>query len=92
MYLPQAPLIIAGDFNDWRRGAFNYMERKLELKEIYKVLEGKHAKTYPALYPTLKIDRIYYRGLRPLSGKILNEQCWKKLSDHLPLYATFAVD
>ncbi len=87
-----APLIIAGDFNDWRRGAFNYMEKELELKEVYKVLEGKHAKTYPASRPTLEVDRIYYRGLKLLSGEIFNESYWKKLSDHLPLHAKFAIE
>ncbi|ABX77709.1 endonuclease/exonuclease/phosphatase family protein [Coxiella burnetii] len=87
-----APLIIAGDFNDWRRGAFNYMEKELELKEVYKVLEGKHAKTYPASRPTLEVDRIYYRGLKLLSGEIFNENYWKKLSDHLPLHAKFAIE
>lgn len=87
-----APLIIGGDFNDWRKGAFTFLEKELELKEVFKTLRGQHAKTYPAYRPTFEIDRIYYRGIKLLNGEICDDAHWKKLSDHLPICAQFKLD
>ncbi len=56
------PVIIAGDFNDWRKSAAEHLESKLGLREVFRELNGEHAKTFPAWRPTLKTDRIYYRG------------------------------
>jgi len=86
------PLIIAGDFNDWRKEATDYLERELGMKEVFKVLEGEHAKTFPAWRPTLLTDRIYFRGIQLHDGQCLNESPWTMLSDHLPLYAIFNVE
>lgn len=85
----EEPLIIAGDFNDWRKEATDYLEAELNLREVIKELEGEHAKTYPAWRPTLLFDRIYYRGLKLLEGHCLQGNPWRLLSDHLPLYAKF---
>lgn len=85
------PLIIAGDFNDWRKHAGHYLEKDLGLQEIFKSLTGRHAKTFPAWRPTLQVDRIYYRGINPDICKSLHKQPWYKLSDHLPLYAEFSL-
>lgn len=85
------PLIIAGDFNDWRGHAKEHLEHDLGLQEIFKALTGRHAKTFPAWQPTLPVDRIYYRGLKPELCKYFHKQPWYKLSDHLPLYAEFSV-
>lgn len=87
-----APLIIAGDFNDWRKGAFNSLEKEFHLQEADKTIEGKYAKTYPASWPIFEVDRIYYRGLKLLKAQLLGEEFWKKLSDHLPVYAQFAIE
>lgn len=85
------PLIIAGDFNDWQSAAVEYLEDRLHVQEVFRELEGKHAKTFPAIRPTLRTDRIYYRGLQLQAGECLNNKTWKLLSDHLPLYAEFMV-
>lgn len=85
------PLIIAGDFNDWRQQAEHHLESDLGLKEIFKTLHGYHAKTFPAWQPTLAVDRIYYRGLKPEWCKTLHTEPWHKLSDHVPLYAELAL-
>lgn len=85
------PLIVAGDFNDWRRHAEEHMEIDLGLHETFKVLTGHHAKTFPAWKPTLQVDRIYYRGLKAKSCQHLHKEPWTKLSDHIPLYAEFLV-
>jgi len=87
-----APLIIAGDFNDWQGRAENHLETELALKEVFKVLHGDHAKTFPAVRPAFRVDRIYYRGLRLRKTEVLDGLPWKKLSDHLPLYAELVLD
>lgn len=87
----QEPLIVAGDFNDWRGHAENHLTHDLELREIFKTLEGHHARSFPSWKPTLMVDRIYYRGLKPdLCKHFHKEQPWQRLSDHVPLYAEFS--
>lgn len=88
----EAPLIIAGDFNDWLTQAESYLETHLQLSEVFKVLTGKHAKTFPAWRPTLQVDRIYYRGTQALTCQCLYKLPWRRLSDHAPLYAEFKLE
>lgn len=85
------PLIIAGDFNDWGGHAETHLEHDLNLREIFKLTTGQHAKSFPAWQPTLAVDRIYFRGLKPELCRRYNKKPWHKLSDHLPLYAEFSL-
>jgi endonuclease/exonuclease/phosphatase family metal-dependent hydrolase len=84
-----APLIVAGDFNDWRGVAERRFYQHLALQEAFHSLHNRRAKTYPAWLPVLPMDRIYYRGLRPVSCERLLNAPWPHLSDHVPLLATF---
>ena len=86
-----APLIAAGDFNDWRGQAGQLFHDHLDLKEVFQETHGKHAVTFPVWFPFLQMDRIYYRGLFPLSCERLAHSPWDKLSDHAPLAATFTL-
>tara|TARA_R110001592_G_scaffold7294_6_gene41027 strand:- start:188 stop:940 length:753 start_codon:yes stop_codon:yes gene_type:complete len=89
-YVPHdAPLIVAGDFNDWTGQAEKLFSQHLNLKEAYRTLHHQHAKTFPAWLPVLKMDRIYYRGVEPVSCERPNRKLWNNLSDHSPLVATF---
>lgn len=84
-----APLIVAGDFNDWTgRGEKRFAEQ-LELKEAYRLLHNRYARTFPAWMPFLQMDRIYFRGLELLSCERLSHTPWDRLSDHAPLLAEF---
>ena len=85
------PLIIAGDFNDWRGKAEEFLVNELNLKEIFVSVRGQHAKSYPAWRPRLPVDRIYFRNIKPISCQRLAGIPWKKLSDHVPLYAEFDI-
>ena len=87
-HVPQGqPVIIAGDFNDWHSRADRHLARGLQLKEIFKQLQGRYAKTYPAWMPMLPLDRIYYRNLEPVECDCYKQPPWHRLSDHAPLYA-----
>ena len=91
-HIPQDdPLILAGDFNDWQGQVDKYLGNDLKLIEVFKTLQGRYAKTYPAWQPFLPVDRIYYRDVEPVACKCLREKPWHRLSDHLPLYAEFRI-
>jgi endonuclease/exonuclease/phosphatase family metal-dependent hydrolase len=84
-----APLLIAGDFNDWRKSASGFLQTRLKLKEAFLELENKHPLTYPSWFPLLALDRIYYRNLECISVRLLKNKSWSNLSDHLPIEAEF---
>jgi endonuclease/exonuclease/phosphatase family metal-dependent hydrolase len=86
---PDAPLIVAGDFNDWGGEAERHFYRHLVLQEAYYTVHGHRARTYPAWLPVLPMDRIYYRGLEPVTCERLVQPPWPHLSDHAPLVAVF---
>jgi len=83
---PQAPLIIAGDFNDWRLRAHATLQ-KCQLREAFIDSHGRPAKTFPARHPLLPLDRIYLRNATAHRPKVLSVRPWSHLSDHAPLFA-----
>ena len=85
------PLIIAGDFNDWRGKAEKYLTEDLGVHEVFKATTGSHARSFPAWMPTLTMDRIYSRGLVPVECERLHGHPWRRLSDHTPLLASFSL-
>ena len=88
---PDSPLIIAGDFNDWLGQADRYFHDHLGLQEVFRETHGRYARSFPAWLPFLPMDRIYYRGLIPVSCERLAHAPWHALSDHAPLTATFTL-
>lgn len=120
-----APLIIAGDFNDWRNKLSRNLCERLRVDEVFdaarprgKIGESvrrfmrdrfaaaavapdagqpvlasrlprivRTARTYPALVPWLRMDRIYTRGFRVTQARVLRGPQWAHLSDHSPLVA-----
>lgn len=82
-----APVIVAGDFNDWRRRAHRVLERCAGLREVFELATGHAAKTYPARWPVLSLDRIYVRNASVHSPVVLPRRPWSHLSDHTPLAA-----
>jgi endonuclease/exonuclease/phosphatase family metal-dependent hydrolase len=83
---PGAPLVVAGDFNDWRLVAHERLYRCAGLSEVFVATFGRAARTFPARWPVLRLDRIYARHARvqPLR---LPPRPWSHLSDHAPLAA-----
>ena len=82
------PLIMAGDFNDWRRKASKLLQQELGLVEAFEHIDGRPARTFPARLPMLALDRIYVRGLQVEQATCLSGAGWSKLSDHVALVAT----
>jgi len=82
-----APLIVAGDFNDWRRRAHDMLWREAGLKEVFVAAYGESARTFPARFPMLSLDRIYVRNASVHLPVVLPRRPWSHLSDHAPLAA-----
>ena len=82
-----APLLVAGDFNDWRHRAHRVLERRAGLHEVFVHAHGRAARTFPARWPMLQLDRIYVRNTRTHTPLALPRRPWSHLSDHAPLAA-----
>lgn len=82
-----AALILAGDFNDWRKSVHNRLCNTLGLSEAYEQQHKVLAKTYPTLLPCLAMDRIYFRGFQMLGADIKTGSAWGRVSDHCAMTA-----
>jgi endonuclease/exonuclease/phosphatase family metal-dependent hydrolase len=82
-----APLIVAGDFNDWRVLAHDQLAQGAGLHEVFVQAHGRAARTFPARLPLLRLDRIYVRNAVGHAPMVLPRFPWAKLSDHAPLAA-----
>jgi endonuclease/exonuclease/phosphatase family metal-dependent hydrolase len=85
------PLILAGDFNDWRRNVGRGLEQQLDLDEAHFSVHGRYARSFPSWYPLLELDRIYLRGCRAETARCLVEPPWSRLSDHALLIADLEI-
>ena len=81
------PLIIAGDFNDWRTRLTAPLLNQVGAHEVFKKIHGEHARTFPSWLPALKLDRIYFRQMQVHSGICLSGNPWSQLSDHVAIYS-----
>ncbi|MFY2640973.1 endonuclease/exonuclease/phosphatase family protein [Achromobacter insuavis] len=83
-------LLIAGDFNDWRLKADRLM-RDCRVQEVFTSRLGRPARTFPARWPLLRLDRIYVRNVRDWRPVPLASRVWSRLSDHVPIAAEIAL-
>lgn len=81
------PVIIAGDFNDWRQRASEILNRRLGMSEVSISRHGRAARTFPSLLPFLRLDRIYVRGFDVVAAQVHRGAPWSRLSDHLAVSA-----
>lgn len=82
-----APVVVAGDFNDWRLRAHAVLQRCAGLREVFVTARGQAALTFPARFPLLRLDRIYVRNAAIHEPHVLPNRPWSHLSDHAPLAA-----
>ncbi|CAK15848.1 endonuclease/exonuclease/phosphatase family protein [Pseudomonas entomophila] len=78
---PDEPVIVAGDFNDWRLKADARLSG--HLLEAF----GTPPRSFPARLPLLRLDRIYLRNACAEQARVLSRYPWTHLSDHAPLVA-----
>ncbi len=84
-----APLIVAGDFNDWRSKADRVLQKQLGVVEVFVAARGRPARTFPSVLPLFRLDRIYARGLSVLAADVHYAYPVARMSDHAALAATF---
>ncbi len=85
---PNAPLIIAGDFNDWSMRSGRVFAKRLHVREVFEHYAGKPARSFPSWLPMLRMDRIYVRGFQIRHVEVHSGPHFVKLSDHAMLTAT----
>ena len=81
------PVIVAGDFNEWRKKKKNELETRLLMKDAGLEVYGRKLRTFPSLLPVFPLDRIYLRGFKILKAQVLNKGPWKDISDHAAFFA-----
>ena len=85
------PLILAGDFNDWRKTGHRHLLETLQLTEVHEHTKGHCARTFPAFLPMLAMDRIYVRGARISFCDSIAGENWREFSDHRALLADIRI-
>jgi len=86
-----SPLLIAGDFNDWRQRVTKELQHRLHVQEAFFSFGQNHARTFPSRLPILQLDRIYFRHAQMKSASCLKGRKWTVLSDHLPIMADLVI-
>ncbi|MDA1371373.1 MAG: endonuclease/exonuclease/phosphatase family protein [Proteobacteria bacterium] len=86
--IPEAePIILAGDFNDWRKTTHRRLTQECDLIEACEQHQGSVANTFPAMMPLLPMDRIYMRGFTVNGIEVMAHSAWRQLSDHCAIVA-----
>ena len=84
------PLLIAGDFNDWRNRADNLLAERLGMTEVFGGIGGgggAPGRSFPSGLPLFRLDRIYVRGFEVERAEVHFGAPWSKISDHAALSA-----
>lgn len=82
-----APLMIAGDFNDWQNQLGDMLARELAINDVFQQHQGQPARSFPAAFPLLRLDRIYTRGFTVQQCNVHHGAAWRHISDHAALSA-----
>jgi endonuclease/exonuclease/phosphatase family metal-dependent hydrolase len=86
----EAPLLVAGDFNDWGERLDGPM-RAIGLERA-RAGGPVSQRTFPSRVPMFALDRVYLRGLRCIGSTVPRGTPWARMSDHLPLLVDLALD
>ena len=87
-----APLIIGGDFNDWRDTVSSRLALALDVHEVFRTRYGKPARSFPSAVPLMRLDRIYVRGFGVQSAQVHRGLPWSRISDHAVLSAQLLLE
>ncbi len=83
----EGSMILAGDFNNWNRKRYAYLESfcaELSLQKA-EMRDEHHVKKIFFQH----LDHIFYRGIKLIDAIAINT---KKVSDHNPIYAKFSIE
>jgi endonuclease/exonuclease/phosphatase family metal-dependent hydrolase len=80
----RAPLLVAGDFNDWGERLDPGMA-EAGLMRALAPGDVRGPRTYPSRMPLFALDRVYTRGLHCVGLSVPRGGSWARMSDHLPL-------
>jgi endonuclease/exonuclease/phosphatase family metal-dependent hydrolase len=84
-----APLLVAGDFNDWGER----LDALMHAAGLRRARCGSTVpRTFPSRVPVFALDRVYIRGLRCLSTTVPRGTAWARMSDHLPLLVELTIE
>ena len=85
-----APLLVAGDFNDWGER----LDGPMTAIGLQRARAGteRAQRTFPSAVPVFALDRVYTRGLSCLSTTVPRNSGWARMSDHLPLVVELQLD
>ncbi len=81
------PVLLAGDFNDWRRELDPLIVGHLGFRNAFATHDPQAVRTWHARRPVFALDRIYVRDAEVVRAERLEGEPWSELSDHLPLLA-----
>jgi endonuclease/exonuclease/phosphatase family metal-dependent hydrolase len=81
---PMAPLVVAGDFNDWG----STVQREMAAIGL-RGFDGQPQPTFPSRLPLAQLDQVFARGMEPMGLQVPRGRIWWRMSDHLPLVAEF---
>lgn len=83
---PEQPWLLAGDWNDWDGQLGREFSKASGADEAFAAYDGRYARTFPAWWPVLPLDRIFVKGLSVKSARRLSGPPWNSLSDHVPIF------
>ncbi len=76
---------------------FDSLPEQKGLTAYLKKLAGKSARpqparTFPAAFPCLPLDRIYVRGFKVDAATVMHGRRWARVSDHAPIVASLTIE
>ncbi|RYZ71488.1 MAG: hypothetical protein EOP09_04585 [Proteobacteria bacterium] len=84
------PFFVGGDFNDWQQDASRIFEEPT-WREVGRESDDSHFLTFPSWFPSIALDRIYYRSAELINAETTTFGKLGFLSDHLPVLAKFKI-
>lgn len=82
----------AADPQSFAQDMANLARQHLGFAPIAHGISGRihPARTFPAVFPLLRLDRVYVRGLQVKQAVVVHGAGWRRLSDHAPIVADLA--
>jgi endonuclease/exonuclease/phosphatase family metal-dependent hydrolase len=86
-----APLIVAGDTNDWSGVPTRKFSEETGVIDAYASVRGRRALSFPSFAPILSLDRIFVRGMDVMDAEVYAGGKWAELSDHAAVAASLSI-